>query len=131
MVYLYQGFGALSWRNIMAASFFKDLYRREKASSRASSTALYSPHAFASENSDFLRSAQKAFGHHPASSSYAVKEVPVSALTNGVKSAFAGLGSSYDAEYEDYLWRLKRAEAYRANPAAFINNSQYNNSHRR
>jgi len=110
----------------MAASFFKDLYRREKASRQSASS-------FASENSDYLRSTQKAFdhSHHPASSSYAAKEVPVSALTNGVKSAFAGLGTSYDAEYEDYLWRLKRAEAYRTNPTAFRENSRYNNSYGR
>ena len=105
----------------MAASFFNDLYRREKASLHP----FASP--FASENSDYLRPTQQALdhSHHPASSSYAAKEVPVSALTNGVKSAFAGFGTSYDAEYEDYLWRLKRAETYRANPQAFRQNSRF------
>ncbi len=60
---------------------------------------------------------------HPT---YPQAEVPLSALIDGIKSAFAGMGASeYDHEYEDYLWRCRRAEAYRANPQAFRQNSRF------
>ncbi len=120
----------------MAASFY-DLYRQAKASKsidslvRNTHTGVISP-----TQSNFLQKAQAAFDrsramHHTAS--YPTKEVPISALTDAVNSAFAGIKEArgeYSPEYEDYLWRLKRIEAYHANPAAFINNSRYNNSYR-
>jgi len=49
-------------------------------------------------------------------------------LAGSMKAARSESAGEYSDEYEDYLWRLKRAEAYCANPAAFIDNSRYNNS---